>query len=85
MIGDRAAPGELGPPPVGIKQPPMAADGPFKPALPGLVIGLDEIDPIVLALGAIVFRLGALVIDLGATVSDLGRSVFRVKSRIFAR
>ena len=53
MIGDRAAPGELGPPPIGIKQPPMAADGSFKPALPGLVIRLDEIDPIVLALGAV--------------------------------
>src|SRR5262249_44348231 len=56
MVGDGTAPDELGPSPIGIEQPPMAADGPFEPALPGLVIRLDEVDAIVLALGAVEHR-----------------------------
>ena len=51
MIGDGHAPGELGLPPVGVVQPPMAAHGAFEPALPGLIIGLDQVDAIILALG----------------------------------
>ena len=33
------------------EQPPIAADGPFQDPLPGLVEGLDEIDPPTFRLG----------------------------------
>ena len=45
-----AAPGELGLALVGVVEAPMAADGAFELALPGLVVGLDQVDAIVLAL-----------------------------------
>ncbi len=51
VVGDGAAPGELGFAPVGVEQPPMAADRALELALPGLIVGLDQIDPIVLASG----------------------------------
>ena len=37
--------------PVAVEQPPMSADRPFELALPGLVVGLNHIDPVALLLG----------------------------------
>src|SRR5258708_19713000 len=53
MIGDEAAAGEFWLSLISIEQPPMAADGSFEPALPGLIVRLDEVHAIVLALGMI--------------------------------
>ena len=53
MVGYEAAPGEFGLSLIRVEQTPMAADGSFELALPGLVIRLDQVDAIVLAFGMI--------------------------------
>ena len=51
MVGNRATPDEFGLPAVGVIDAPMAADGAFELALPGLIIGLDQVHLIILAPG----------------------------------